>query len=354
MTARVQRALLERLAEDDYRASAKSLAVFGNRIAPATAGRLMAAVGQRLHLELFGPLVQPQPPDNPCRLLIVQGDGARYRTNLADVRKAAPRAEQQPRDAQDRGWRENKIGVVIRAQPGRYAQDQQYQAPQEIVKTYVATTEDIKVFERDLKLEAERRGCAGAVEVVWVSDHAHGLDGLREHQFPKVPAITDIFHVYERLGACARVIHGEGSATEKVRRKWYHRYQQKLYDGKTTQVLAELTPHAEQRAPRPEKPSALEEGTAARILWEHVFYIEKHQQTMCYDVYRRKGWPLSSSAVESACAQFGQRVKHGRMRWTPAHADALHQIKAAILSQDGRWERRWPPAIPQLDLAPAA
>ncbi len=43
-------------------------------------------------------------------------------------------------------------------------------------------------------------------------------------------------------------------------------------------------------------------------------------------------------------------MKHARMRWTRRRAEAVRQVKAAVLSQDGRWERRWPGPIPVLEL----
>ena len=82
-------------------------------------------------------------------------------------------------------------------------------------------------------------------------------------------------------------------------------------------------------------------------------YFEKHHDTMDYPEYRKKGWPIGSGSVESACGQFGDRVKHARMRPHAEGADALHVVKAAILSGDGRRERRWPSPIPVLDLAPS-
>jgi hypothetical protein len=71
---------------------------------------------------------------------------------------------------------------------------------------------------------------------------------------------------------------------------------------------------------------------------------------MDYPRYRRKGWPVGSGTVGSACGQIGERVKqHARMRWTRRVADAVHQVKAAIMSEDRRWESRWPPPIPILE-----
>ena len=78
-------------------------------------------------------------------------------------------------------------------------------------------------------------------------------------------------------------------------------------------------------------------------------YFEKFGDTMNYPEYRAKGWPIGSGSVESACGRIGERVKHARMRWTRPGANALHTIKAAMMSEDGRWERRWPDPVPVLE-----
>ena len=78
-------------------------------------------------------------------------------------------------------------------------------------------------------------------------------------------------------------------------------------------------------------------------------YLEEHSGAMDYPRYRAKSWPVGSGTAESACGQTGERVKHARMRWTRRVADAIHQIKAATMSGDGRWAKRWPPPLPILE-----
>ena len=174
-----------------------------------------------------------------------------------------------------------------------------------------------------------------------------------------------------------------------------------LWNGEADEVVSEITSKAQALAPRPDKLTALASRPDAKTLWEHAMYFEKHSGTMKYPEYRRtfvrtfpynvvggkRGYPLASGSVESACGQLGDRVKHARMRWTRKGADGIHQVKAAILSQDGRWrtfvrdrqscrgsevlprtfpedigggEKHWPAPIPVLELpsleelAPAA
>lgn len=381
--------LLERLAGDDYRDSAKSVEVSGNSISHEHAGRILEKEGEKVRHGLFGPdamvSARASAPANPPELLIVGADGSRYRTNEADKRKK--RAEKQrvrdtgkaeaadpPSGAEDAresafggiaardrdsGWRENKVGIAIRAERGSVDGKGEWTPPREVVKTYVATTADIHSFGRDLRTEAERRGIEGAKEVVFVSDNGHGIPQMREREFPKAHHVTDFKHASDRLKDTARIVHGEGEAAARARAVTRHGLKGLLWDGKVDEVIAEVAREAGKLAPRPAKLAELS-SPEAKALWGHVLYFEKWKGTMDYPEYRKRGWPIASSSVESACGQVGDRVKHARMRWTRRRAGAVHQVKAAMMSQDGRWEKRWPRPIPVLDLpsleelAPAA
>jgi len=389
-TPRVKKELIERLAGDDYRDSAKSVEVSGNSISHEHAGRILLQEASKVRRGLFGPeamvSARASAPANPPELLIVGADGSRYRTNEADRRKkrakkqharatgeaeaADPPSEAEdarksafgeiaPRD-RDSGWRENKVGIVIRAERGKVGPGGTWTPPREIVKTYVATTADIHSFGRDLRTEAERRGIERAKEVVFVSDNGHGIPRMREREFPEANHVSDFKHASDRLKDTARIVHGDGEAAAQARAVTRHGLKALLWDGKLDEVIAELTRQAAKLAPRPGKLVELKRRPDAKALWGHVFYFEKWKGTMDYPEYRRKGWPIASSSVESACGQVGDRIKHARMRWTRRRAGALCGVKAAMMSQDGRWEKRWPGPIPVLELpaleylAPAA
>lgn len=338
----------------------------------------MKAAGE-IHRELYGPDAMigagKEAPKNPAELLIVEGDGSRYRTNEADKRKKGDTSKAAPTDCPSeaqsgasaacdgiapeeraRGWRENKVGVVIRGLPGHTDPDGEYVPPKELVKTYVATTEGIEEFGRDLRTEADRRGIEAAKDAVLVSDNGHGMPAMFEREFPRqytTNRVTDFYHTTGRLSDCTKTIHGEGARDAPARARMYLEIRGLLWDGKAEGIIDKLTPHAEALAPRPKKLSELDSKPDAKELWTHVMYLEKYKDTMDYPTYRAKGWPVGSGSVEAACGQFGDRVKHARMRWTRKGADALHVAKAAILSGDGRWERRYPAPIPVLELPEA-
>jgi hypothetical protein len=165
--------------------------------------------------------------------------------------------------------------------------------------------------------------------------------------------VTDFDHCVERLRACAQAVYGAAPAAQTRRRKWFYRLRQLLWDGHLPKILETLRAAATPLAPETATAEELAALPAAQTLWTHIRYFEKYGETMNYPAYRAKGWPLGSGAVESACGQMGDRVKHNRMRWTRRNADALHVVKAAICSGDGRWEKLWPPPIPVLEFPPA-
>lgn len=359
-------AVLEHVVEDDYRSSAQQVKVFGNSVSAATVGRLLQREGAQLETALFGSeaalAAAKQAPDNPPELLLGSGDGSRFRTNEADRPRRQRRSAKRPPpvdphsvlsdEERDRGWRENKVGVFIRARHGYYAQDGTYLSPEEVVKTYVATTGNIELFGQYLRTEFERRGGPRSKEFVWTSDHGHGLPEMLERELRQwlTQVITDFYHVTERLMECARALHGDGAAQARARKKCWHGLRDRLWRGRVGRIIELLTAEAEKRAPRPTRLTDLADQPAAQTLWTHICYLEKHQDTMDYPTYRARGWPIGSGVIESACGQFGNRFKHSRMRWTRRNADAGHHVKAAILSGDGRWARRWPPPVPVLEL----
>ena len=330
----------------------------------------MNGYGLGIHAELFGPeaavAASTSAPRNPPELMIVGGDGSRYRTNEADRRKGESdtnpaavsdppsEAESGPGEPgareRDSGWREEKVGVLARAERGFTDDSGEWRPPKEIVKTCVATTEGIEAFGRDMRTEAERRGIERAKEVVFVSDNGHGMPQMMEREFPEAHHVTDYKHASDRLKDSARIVHGEGPGASPAREAMRHELKALLWDGEVGRVIERLAAEAAEFAPRPAEVSDLAEGTPGRALWAHVFYFEKWKGSMDYPGYRRRGWPIASSSIESACGQIGERIKHARMRWTRRRAGAMCQVKAAMMSGDGRWERRRPTPIPALDV----
>ena len=77
-----------------------------------------------------------------------------------------------------------------------------------------------------------------------------------------------------------------------------------------------------------------------RVVAEALSYLRNNVERMDYPRYRREGLPTTSSLVESLVGEFNARVKGKQKFWNrPDGAEAMLQVRAALLSEDGRLER---------------
>jgi hypothetical protein len=321
----------------EFRDGVEPLETLGIRVNHKAIQRVSEAVGAKVSEQQHGALssikAQEQAAGNAPELLVIEGDGMRIR----ELVEKGSKRDGEP----DNGWRECKVGVVIRCQRGSYRPDGTYEKPKTLLQTYLSTMAGIHVFGPMLRAEAERRGLLRAHEAICLSDAGHGLPGLWNEHFPNITWVIDFFHTAERLAECAQ--HTEPD--EKKRKRRYHRWKGLLYDGHMDKLLRELTTHAESLAMRPASASDLQAGSAERVLWTHIQYLETYRSHMDYPLYRQKGWPIASGHVEATCKRIGNRMKGANKRWTAEGAESIAALICDRASDDNRWADRWPPQI---------
>jgi hypothetical protein len=69
---------------------------------------------------------------------------------------------------------------------------------------------------------------------------------------------------------------------------------------------------------------------------ETVTHVSLNRGRMDYPEYRRPGLPISSAPIESTIRQIKRRVKGSEKFWLNQGAEAMLQLRAAQLSDDGR------------------
>jgi hypothetical protein len=73
------------------------------------------------------------------------------------------------------------------------------------------------------------------------------------------------------------------------------------------------------------------------VLQRTITYLSNNQTRMNYPEYRKQGFPVNSSMVESLIKEVNYRVKGTEKFWNrPDGVEAILQIRAGVLSDDNR------------------
>jgi hypothetical protein len=221
--------------------------------------------------------------------------------------------------------------------PQRCRRRRDERRPRKRVRTVVATLQDSEAFGWQVAAEVQRRGLHRAARKACVCDgqkYNWSIWAMHLVAWGFTP-VLDFLHlaVYLYAAACA----AEGNGTEAA---WllYERWLRHAWAGEVAALLRALTAVG-QRVGKP--PAAAKEGDRRKVVWEAVGYVANNRDKMDYPRYRRLGLPVSSASVESTIKQVNRRVKGSEKFWLEGGGEALLQVRAAYLSEDGRADRYW-------------
>jgi len=209
-------------------------------------------------------------------------------------------------------------------------------ATTQIVRTVVATMREAGEFGYMLATEAYLRNLDLAQRKAYVCDGLAYNWSIWEEHFRAtgfVP-ILDFLHLLTYLYEAAHAVGGG------VPKQWerYHLWLTWAWEGQREKLWATLAA-ASAKAGIPPQNAA--ETDPRRILEDAARYVENNLPRMDYPRYRKLGLPISSAPIESVVKQFNRRVKGTEKFWLRSGAEAVLQVRAAYLSQDGRVERLW-------------
>jgi hypothetical protein len=209
--------------------------------------------------------------------------------------------------------------------------------PQKLVRTVVASTVDSETFGWQVAAEVQRRGLHQAKAKGYICDgqkYNWAIFALHFVPWGFVP-ILDFLHLLGYLYGAAQASFGKGTAAA-----WsaYEQWLRWAWSGRTEDLLAELRAASRRLgAPPPKCP----EDDPRRVVAEALGYAENNRGRMDYPRYRRLGLPVSSAAVESTIKQINRRIKGTEKFWLEGGAEAILQLRAAHLSEDGRADDYW-------------
>lgn len=210
-------------------------------------------------------------------------------------------------------------------------------APRRRLRTCVASMANSRTFGPLVAGEAQARDFYAAARRAFVSDSSAYNWTIQRGYFPDFVAIADFLHVvcYVFSAACAV------AAEESARWAQYETWLRACWQGRVADVLGELE-RLQEAVGRPPPGEELATHDPRRVVAEALSYLRNHAERMKYPEYRQQGLPTTSSLVESLVGEFNARVKGKSRFWNrPEGAEAILQVRAALLSEDGRLERHF-------------
>ena len=206
--------------------------------------------------------------------------------------------------------------------------------PERLARSCVATTADSESFGPMVAAEAQRRHFFAASRRVFLGDGGIWNWTIHRTWFPGFVAIVDFMHVLTYLFVAAGAV-ARGTAAQW---KLYLEWMTACWQGRVDAVIASLAewqerlgPVAPDEAPGADDPRVVVARTRG--------YLENNRERMNYPRYRRLGLPVTSSAIESLIKEVNYRVKGSEKFWNDRGAEAILQVRAARLSDDGRLHR---------------
>jgi hypothetical protein len=210
-------------------------------------------------------------------------------------------------------------------------------APRRLVRTCVASLRDSRAFGPLVAGEAQARDFYRAGRRAFVADGQAYNWSIQQGYFADFEPVVDFLHVLCYLYRAAWAV----GSYEAERWARYVNWLRGCWQGRVAEVLGEL--RAEQgRLGEPPEGEEVGAFDPRRLVAEAVSYLGNNQGRMDYPRYRREGLPVTSSLVESLVGEFNARVKGPEKFWNrPGGAEAILQVRAALLSEDDRLARHF-------------
>lgn len=204
--------------------------------------------------------------------------------------------------------------------------------PQRRDRTCLASICDSEAFGKMLAAEAYQRNFASAKRKAFVADGLKYNWTIQQKWFKDFTPIADFIHPLSYLYLAATAV----SATTSERWTRYITWMTACWQGRIDDVLTELRKQRERVGDVPPD-EELPDSDPRVAVQSAITYLENNGVHMNYPAYRQQGLPVTSAPVESLIKEVNYRVKGTEKFWNhPAGIEAILQVRAALLSSDGR------------------
>jgi uncharacterized protein YlxP (DUF503 family) len=255
---------------------------------------------------------QPKRADSDLAVLMVDGWQVRHRgAGWGRKRTVKPRVE----------WHEMKTGVFYLQEQAAQTEGGRGLIEDKVVVSVVG--EPLELGQR-LHWEALRGGLGRARQQLFLGDGAAWIWNLKQDRWAKAMGLLDFFHASQHLWEVGRAVVGEEASGLLP---WVEERLHQLRHGHEKKMLSAMAGLKKKR------------GAAGKVLAREQNYFASHAARMNYQDIARRGWPIGSGAVESACRQKQCRFKRPGQFWTPKGLRNLIALDEA--RRNHHWDQLW-------------
>lgn len=305
-------------ATGSYEEAAQVASRWAQTIDDATLHALVQRMGARAEAQAQSRYEQPPverlPQRGPSALGVLMVDGCqlRYRGPGWGKRKTQKdRVE----------WHELKLGVFYRQESSAHTETGRGLL---IDKLVVNWQDQSGALGRRLNWEALREGLGRAQETLFLGDGAEWVWNLKRDRWKGAVGLLDFYHGSEHLWGLGRALHGE---KEPALSQWVAPLRHQVRHGQEQRALLQIA----QLKPR--------RGATGKVIRREQNYFATHAHRMNYQAIAKRGWPIGSGAVESACRQKQCRFKRCGQFWSKAGLRNLCALDEA--RRNRHWDELW-------------
>lgn len=227
----------------------------------------------------------------------------------------APQIYSEPKNRPRRSRDAKPLSLLNRPLPG----------PDLLQRDCIASRDCWDDFGKLMAAEAWVRGYAGSHRKVCVTDGSDAIRRVLENYFSHYTHVLDLMHALGYAMNAARAVGGKQSEIRLRYRQWA----ELIWQGKVREVVDELDKYQKAIG---DPPQNAPDDDPREALRRSRVYFTNQQSRMNYPEYRKQGFPLTSSLMESAVKQVNRRVKGSEKFWSEDGGNELLALRADAIS----------------------
>lgn len=220
-------------------------------------------------------------------------------------------------------WHELKLGVFYRHEESARTKGGRGLLIDKIVVNWQDQAMELG---RRLHWEALREGLGRARKVLYLGDGAEWVWNLKKDRWKGAMELLDFYHGSEHAWNLGHALHGE---QQPALSQWVEPLRHQLRHGQEQRALRQIAQLKKRR------------GEPGKVIRREQNYFKTHAGRMNYQGIAKRGWPIGSGAVESACRQKQCRFKRCGQFWTKAGLRNLCALDEA--RRNRHWDELWSP-----------